>query len=56
MLYMIEAKSTGDYSFVTKRLGYFSHKAGVKKAMAMNRLMIIYLSKTRFYLTPILDI
>lgn len=56
MLYMIEAKSTGDYSFITSELGYFTWEEGLKKAKELTIRMQCYGSRTRFYITPVLDI
>lgn len=55
MLYMIEAQSTGDYSFVTKQYGLLLEHEARAVVKRINQRMQTMFSPTVFYMTPVLD-
>lgn len=56
MLYMVAARSTGDYSFVTRNYGVMTEEKAIQVVQKLNLRMDCYFSPTRFYITPVLDI
>ena len=55
-MYMVEAISTGDYSFITADVGILSKEAAQAMADKLTERLRCYGSLTVFYITPVLDI
>lgn len=55
-MYMVEAISTGDYSWVTAKVGMLSKEAALAEAKRLTERLQCYGSLTTFHITPVLDI
>lgn len=55
-MYMVEAISTGDYSWVTAKVGMLSKEDALAEAQRLTERLQCYGSLTTFYITPVLDI